>query len=359
MLKVYFVGSGYGGCNYVRLFIPMLANGWRGAYQGISKNSLKDPKLVMKEMLESDVIVFHRANTNWHHRIGEILKQAGKKIVFDNDDTFILEQEHPFYGLDEKGFEQNKERMNNVINNFIINSDLVTTSTEFLAKEYRKIHDKVVVLPNCVDPDDWSPPLKNETDKVRIGFVGSVAYNHDFEGIKKVIKKLDEDNKIQVVLFGLWGNDKRKQNKKVEQTLHKEFAFWDTIKNKEQVSWRPIEQYFDTLNELRLDMMLIPRRENYFNKCKSNIKFLEAGMLEIPVIAQGFIDSPYEELDGENGILIKDNKDWYDEIMSLVNNKSKRLMIGATARKYVLDNYAINNHKNKWQEVYENINSKR
>jgi len=82
-------------------------------------------------------------------------------------------------------------------------------------------------------------------------------------------------------------------------------------------------------------------------------------MLEIPVIAQGFIDSPYEELDGENGILIKDNKDWYDEIMSLVNNKSKRLMIGATARKYVLDNYAINNHKNKWQEVYENINSKR
>ena len=49
--------------------------------------------------------------------------------------------------------------------------------------------------------------------------------------------------------------------------------------------------------------MLIPRGENYFNRCKSNIKFLEASMCEIPVIAQSFTtnDSPYDELDGKIG----------------------------------------------------------
>ena len=56
--------------------------------------------------------------------------------------------------------------------------------------------------------------------------------------------------------------------------------------------------YFDTLNDLELDIMMIPRKDNYFNKCKSNIKFLEASMCEIPVITNYFKDSPYEK-DGD------------------------------------------------------------
>ena len=356
--KVYFVGSGYQGCWYARCLVPMLENGWQGTYTGLSKSSLKDPKLVMKEMMESDVIVFHRANTAQHHHLGRILKQAGKKIVFDNDDTFKLDKTHPFYGLDEKGFEENKVRMNNVIDNFIINSDLVTTSTEFLAKEYRKLHKNVVVLPNYVNPDDWEEPLKNTGDKVRIGIVGSVAYNHDFEHIKKVIKDLDDDDKVQIVLFGLWTGKKRKDNPLIGKVLKKEYKFWDSLKNKEQIQWCEMVDYFEVLNQSRLDMMIIPRRYNNFNQCKSNVKYLEASMLEIPVIAQGFPDktSPYDaDLDGENGILVTDNSKWTEEIMSLVNSKSKREFMGSNARQYVLDNYHIKDHAHKWAEAYNKL----
>jgi len=358
MSKVYFVGGAYMGCWYVRCFLPMLENGWKGNYMGISKSSIKDTNLVTREMLDADVIVFHRANNHLYHHVGKMLKDRGKKIVFDNDDTYEMSDQHPFAGISEKGFKQNKERMNNVINNFIINSDMVTTTTEWLANEYRKIHKNVVVLPNYVNPDDWSEPKRNEGKKVRVGLVGSVAYNHDFEHIKKVLRKLEKDDKIQIVLFGLWGRAKRNKNKLVDKILRKEFAFWDSMKNIEHVPWCEMENYFDTLNDLRLDLMLIPRRENHFNKCKSNVKYLEASMLEVPVIAQGFTDgnSPYDpDLNGQNGILIKDNADWYDAVMEMVGNKAKREIMGHTAKQYVLDNYQIKYHAYKWEEAYKTL----
>ncbi len=356
MFKVFYVSSGYQGCYYVRCFLPLMANGWKGSHKGLSKKSAKDPNLIMREMLDSDIIVFHRANTNWHHRMGMILKEQGKKIVFDNDDTFKLEKNHAFFSFDEKGFEENKEKLNNVVNNFIINSDLVTCSTDFLNKEYRELNKNVITLPNCVNPDDWpDTPLKNDTDKVRIGLVGSVAYHQDFEGIQDVIRKLDEDNRVQLVLFGLWKNRKREENPLVEKIHKNEYAFWDTLKNLEHAPWCEMEDYFYTLDNLKLDIMLIPRDTGYFNKCKSNIKFLEASMLEIPVIAQGFENGPYQELNGLNGIRIDNNNDWEKEIEKLIVDKEKRQLIGKEAKKYVLSKYNINDNAHLWVEAYKTL----
>ena len=358
-MKVYYIGNTYMGCYYVRCYLPMMHNGWKGTHYGLAKNKIKDPRLVTQEILDSDVVVFHRANTNWHHRVGMMAKEAGKKIVFDNDDTYKLDDTHPFFGLDEKGFEENKERVNNVTNNFILNSDLITCSTEYLAKEYRELNKNVVVLPNYVDPDDWDEPLRNEGDKVRIGIVGSVAYHHDFAEIKDVIKKLHDNPKIQLVLFGLWKGVKRDENKLVDAVLHKEYDFWDSLPNIEHMAWCEMSDYFDTLNELKLDLMLIPRRENGFNKAKSNIKFLEAGMLEIPVVASSFPDAPYEkDIDGTNGVLVKKGEDWEEKVMDLVNNKEKRREMGKKAREYIIKNYNIADHYQEWETAYQKLYEK-
>jgi glycosyltransferase involved in cell wall biosynthesis len=354
MSKIFFVSSSYQGCWYVRCLIPMMANNWNGSHLGISKGSQKSIQRIQKEMMDSDVIVFHRANSGWHHRVGMILKQMGKKIVFDNDDTFLLDDSHAFKDFDEFGFSQNKERINNVINNFIINSDLVTCSTETLKKEYELINPNVIVLPNYINPEDWSEsPLKNKSDKVRIGLVGSVLYHSDFEMIEDVIRKLDQDPRVQLVLFGLHDKDKMIKNPLVAKIHHKEYLFWKSLKNLEHCPWCEMENYIDTLNQLRLDIMLIPRRESYFNKCKSNIKFLEAGMLEIPCIVQDFPGSSYEhDVDGTNGLKASDN--WEEQIEKLMD-KDTRVAMGKKAKEYVLNNYNINDNAYKWAEAYEKL----
>ena len=109
-------------------------------------------------------------------------------------------------------------------------------------------------------------------------------------------------------------------------------------------------EYFEKLNDLELDLMLIPRRETYFNKCKSNLKLLEAGALEIPVIASSFPDkdSPYDkDLNGENGFLAKDEAEFRLYTEKLINDKELRRKVGKNAREYVYENYNIE----VWQVV--------
>lgn len=349
MSKVYFIGGHYMGCWYVRCLIPMIHNGWLGNYWGLAKE-IKSPQEVMKEVQSANIVVFHRANTIEHHKLAILLKQMGKKIVFDNDDTYKIDKSHAFYGLDEKGFKENTKFVNTLINNFIKNADLVTCSTEYLAKEYRELNPNVKVLPNLVNPDDWSKPKRNKGDKVRIGVVGSVAYYHDFQIVEDVLTKLDNDPRVQLVLFGLHDKEKRKTNKKVNKVHKREYAFWDTLKNIEQAPWCDMIDYFDTLNDLELDIMMIPRKDNYFNKCKSNIKFLEASMCEIPVITNYFKDSPYEK-DGDYVVWAKD---WLKDLERLITDKKLRRDIGKKAKQYVLKAYNID-RAIIWEETYNKL----
>lgn len=354
-MRPYFIGSKYPGCNYVRCQLPMFHNGWNGSHISVG-GSEKPMKYILQEVMASDIIIFHRADTVEHHKLGQELKKMGKKIVFDNDDTYKLSERHPFHMLDERGFETNKMYKNNLIDNFILNADLVTCTTEALAKEYREINPNVVVLPNCIDPMDWDKPIRNEGDKVRIGIVGSTAYNHDFEHVKDAIRQLHDRDDVQLVLFGLHGKERQKENRLIKRVYRREFEFWNSLEKLEHVEWVTTDKYFKVLNELRLDIMLIPRAEKDFNRAKSNVKFLEAAMCEIPVIAQSFTtgDSPYDkDLDGKNGILIKDDSKWYEETVKLIKDKDLRRQIGKTAKEYVLKNFNIEDRANLWREAYE------
>ncbi len=353
--QVFMINSGYDGCNYVRINQPCIHNGFKTDKPLLSepRKSIQD---VRQELMQADIIVFHRAEEPVYHDLARMLKEAGKKIVMDNDDTFILEGYHPLAQFNPDGTAQdNLKRRNDNINAFMKLSDLVTTTTITLADEYRKQNPNTVILPNCIDPDDWDKPLRNEGKRVRIGLVGSVAMEYDYLHLKDVIKELGDRDDVELCLFGLGDKKHRKNNPKVTEVFKDEYEFWDSIK-KEHFPWVKIHLYTQQLNDMRLDMMLIPRKDNYFNRCKSNLKFLEASMCEIPVIAQSFDNGPYEEVtDGVNGILIKDNKDWREQINRLIDDKELRRRIGKNAREYVIKNYDIKDHYMKWADAYNKL----
>jgi len=354
-MKVMTINSGYDGCNYLRLHLPTVYNGW-----WTDKPSLSEDKISIKDVREhlqaADVVVFHRAEEQEYHVLAKLLKKDGKKIVMDNDDTFVLDDFHPLAQFTSDGkFQEHLQRRSDNIDEFIKLCDLVTTTTKTLKKEYDKLNDNVVILPNCVDPYDWDEPLRNEGDKVRIGIVGSAAIEYDYHHIKDLIKRLGDREDVELVLFGLGDLSHRKDNPKVTEVFRDEYKFWDSV-NMEQFPWVKRDKYNDTLNEARLDIMIIPRRDNYFNRCKSNVKFLEAAMCEIPVIAQSFEDGPYQEIsDGINGFLIKDNKEWEDKVNMLIDNKELRRKVGENAYRYAIENYNIEENHLKWDKAYKSL----
>lgn len=347
-MKVYFTLSQEEGCYFYRCLTPMIAGGWDG-----DKTSLRNWHFTGESMaqatLDADVVVFHRPNDERCLQIADLLRKQGKKIVMDSDDTYK--------DIDGHKFEYLLEKVNKHLDEFGRKADLITCPTEFLAKEYRELNKNVVVLPNCVDPDAWPDPIRNETDKVRIGIVGSTAYESDWHGFKEVLMALNERTDIQLVLFGL--PPKNEDTAKVVQQVHKkDYAFWESL----NIEWQPLvamADYFDTLNELKLDLMLIPRADRYFNRCKSNLKFLEASMLSVPVVAQGFTtnDSPYQQnpKDAEHMKIVVDNSKWLGVIDELIKDKQQRIDMGKKAREYVLENYAIEKNIHKWQSAYEQL----
>lgn len=354
-MKVYFVGSDLQGCYAVRCLFPLQANGWDGDQTSI-RIDMRTPENKAKAAQDADVIVFHRPDHPKKLELARLLKKNGKKIVFDNDDTFKDDGGFKFNEfMDKKRLERGLSSINATIDSFIKESDLVTCSTDFLRKEYEQLSTNVRVLPNCIDPFLFDEPIKNETDVVRIGMTGSVAITSDLDRLRPLVEHYHKNPKVKMVLFSM---PPANHDKITRELYWDEYKFWESV----NVEWQPfvdMQDYYQTLNELRLDMLIIPRADNYFNRCKSNIKFLEASMLQIPVIAQSFQtgDSPYEvdKEDAEHLILATDTNDWIQKIDSLIEDKEKRVEMGEKAQEYVIGKYDIEKNAHKWVEAYQSL----
>lgn len=355
-MRVYYVGSGLQGCYTVRCLLPLVENGWDGDQVSINLDA-KTPEDKSKAAQNADVVVFHRPEQTQKLELARMIKKMGKKIVFDNDDTYKDDGGVKFNEfMDKERVEKGLDKLNKSIDTFIKEADLVTCSTEFLAEEYRKINPNVVVLPNCIDPFYFDEPIRNNNGKIRLGLVGSIGVTSDLWVAEPILRKYLNDDRVEIVLFSM---PPKGHDKITREIYSEEYKLLDEIIQANNVIWQPfveMQEYYDTLNNLAIDIMLIPRADNYFNRCKSNIKFLESSMFEIPVIAQSFNDgkSPYEvnPEDAKHMLLAKNKEDWIKNIEYLISDKQKRLDMGKKAKEYVINNYSIEKKGHLWKESY-------
>ncbi len=354
-MKVYYNHSALNGCYNVRCLFPLQANGWDG-FRTTFLPSQMSPDFQAKAAADADIIVFHRPDRKEKLEAARMLKKQGKKIVFDNDDT---NKDHGGFKfndyMDEERLKRGVERIDEALDSFIKEADLVTCSTKFLAEEYKKLNDNVVILPNCIDPFYFDEPKRNETDIVRIGITGSVGTTADLEVLKPIVEHYHNDPRVRIVLLSMptMGADT------IMKELYKdEYDFWSKM-NIEWHTFIPAHEYYDYLNDLKLDMVIIPRYDSLFNRCKSNLKFLENSMLEIPSVCQSFPtgDSPYQQNpeDQKYLLLAGDFQEWLEQIEKLINDKELRRDLGKKAREYVEENYDINKFAYRWREAYEKL----
>lgn len=244
-----------------------------------------------------------------------------------------------------------QEHKRQLLNN-IAKMDMITGANEGLLDYYDELIDehfpksKVLMeyIPNLISQygyQEVEPLTKNETGKVTIGIVGSGATSYDILSIAEVLKELKEKDKVELVLFGwngkLPGGDQ--PLKDIEFTYQKSVSFLD---------------YFDQLNNLALDIALIPARRIPFNTHgKSFIKYLEYAVFAIPVVATD--SEPYREVieDGETGFLVRTPEEWLETINKLIDEPELRTRIGKSALKQAWRNYSYTNRTMKvYQEVF-------
>lgn len=343
-MKIFYVKGQYDFCYYVRGYLP-----------GVYSNQLVMPfgtEPNIDNLMEADVIVFQRPTEEKTLQLAQLLKAKGKKIIFENDDTYAIGK-----GIDPARLENDRQRelakkMSNTIDKFLKLSDGAIASTPILAKEYGEIQPNVCVLKNCIDPDDEYPCKENITGKFRVGFIGSVTTNDDYLHIKDQIRQLDERGDTTIVVFGI-----KHKGGEIISFMTEDYLFWNSLKN---IEWQPythVSEYMMTIANLALDLVIIPRKENYFNQCKSNLKFLEMSLLKIPVLAQGFSDStsPYQGVDEPYLNIVIDNNDWYNNIIRIKDNYETYKQKANNAHDYVLENYNIVTYSQEWNNKIKQL----
>lgn len=151
------------------------------------------------------------------------------------------------------------------------------------------------------------PPLKrNTTEKLRIGFIKPTE--EDLLSLKEVLFKMRatfKDN-IQFVCLGKPHSSKEGDLllKEVDCEIHNSVSFSD---------------YFEKLNSLTLDIVLLPAKEGLNNRHQNIQSFLELSAFGIPVIAS--IHQPISKLivDGETGFVAGEVPEWIDIISAILN----------------------------------------
>jgi len=100
----------------------------------------------------------------------------------------------------------------------------------------------------------------------------------------------------------------------------------------------------------------IKSRTHYFNEVKSELKIIEAGMKKKVLIAQDF--GIYSKIlkNGENGLLVSDNKDgWYKAMRKVIQDKDYRDMLANNLHEYVKDRYELKNVTAQRADFYKQI----
>ncbi len=274
-----------------------------------------------------DVIHLQRVIRGTFLKQMRLMKQNGKKFVWDTDDDFFaLPPSNPAY---REVTDQIKDHLSAVMEE----ADYITVTTEELKKA---IHypEKTYVLPNLVDPNLYPPIQRGPKDFVHILWAGSFSHDADLdflEGVHKEVRKRLGD-RVRWTFFGYhptWAcTGVRVQGEPVLRLAAK-------YRDVGLVEGVHLSKYPATLAYLAPDIALCPLVDDPFNARKSAVKAFEYALAGAAVIASDV--APYRILERQEGILVPsgDMARWVEAVLHLVENEPLRYRMNAALLKKV------------------------
>ena len=300
-------------------------------------------------------------------QIVDRLKKLGIPFGLDLDDYWFLPEHHIIYN------DYVRYRIPEAVIESIKASHFVTCTTPILAKEIEKYNKNVFILENAIDTNQeaWQPDLLRG-EKMRFGFFQGSTHLEDIksisQGVVEVFKSKKLKDKFQIVLAGF-------QAKQDEPSIYigYEWALTDKLKvlNEPYQAYlkrctiEGNDQYF---NEpyIRLwqtdvdnwgytynfsDVSVIPLIKNKFNRCKSELKLIEAGVKGKACIVSDVM--PYKLLANDSNCFLANTPiDFYNQIRYCIKNPNAVEDKAMKLREDVLAKYTLDKLTDKRKELY-------
>ncbi len=368
--KIFVIPAGWSGCAFWRLRMPLAKLEKVGSKLDIllAKNGEKSIQMreIEQHTKDAQIVVLQAPGHRDAMELINFYKLKGKKVVVDYDDySFDLSPSNPRYaelGTKEcelsdghggfvyqwkhghNGFDlhENLAKYNGFVE-CVKAADLVTTTTEYLARKFRPLNANVKILPNSIDFDLWKPIARKpgRESEIRIGWFGGDSHRQDLWVFRDVFPKLIKRYPhLKVVIQGpmvpSWGE--------MFKDIPPENLDWR--------GWVDLKYYTLFLAANDFDIGVCPLDPSLeFNRCKSSIKMFEFAALKVPTICQDM--EPYSvtaKLSG--GILATTAEDWERELSRLIESPELREVVGENGYNDVLTRWNLEKNCRLWEDAY-------
>jgi glycosyltransferase involved in cell wall biosynthesis len=332
---VLFIGLGSSPVGWYRCYLPALFLGadWIGVVNtppdlgyvtGLVANSTRMPNF-----LDYKIIVVQQPRGRGWLRLIRQLQSKGIKVIFEVDDYLhaIRKTEgHDFRRYFDKAALAELELNMRVC-------DAIICSTEYIARRYRTFNPNVWVCRNGLDCGRYNltrPPRETVT----IGWAG--ATGHAAGVLPWIGATADVMSQRPNTCFASIGQNFADALSDLfpERTLSVPFTM--------------VETYPAAMT--LFDIALAPAAKGNFFRGKSDLRWLEAGALGIPIIADPDVYPNIEH--GVNGFHAASPDEVQDVLLRLVDDPSLRLQVGEAARRYVMEERDMKIACRQWEEVF-------
>jgi glycosyltransferase involved in cell wall biosynthesis len=285
-------------------------------------------------------------------RLFKWAKDRNIRVVYDTDDALhLVDPWNPAYAF---------SRMHQETWEFMAtNADAVTTTTPQLASELRRFNPNVIVIPNSVDPEEWTVLPRTSNDRLRIGWLGGSSHFLDLAIAADALSELVHKVGFTFVIYGLTtlpnvqamyekqlkSDGERFRNSPLGKAM-KVFLRKTKDLPYEFQPFVPTSQYAGTLSNLRFDIGIAPLAATSFNRNKSCIKYYEYALSGAVTLASDVL--PYS---AEVSLLCDNTKTaWKERITALT--QSDRSAIWKQQLGWVLANRNIETNVAMWEQVF-------
>ena len=303
---VYSMDAHSDACGAIRIAGPLEAAGWSVEWAVVSEGGAF--RFDVGAARDADLIIIQR-HFPADFTFGALLSLAGLGIpmIYDSDDAFLsMPSTHPLRDF----FRARAPYMRWMLKE----ADLVTVSTAPLRESLRRrTRRPVLVVPNLVQWELFHAPSAPRNGNFNLLIAGTPTHGNDWGMVETPLQQFLSARKgrVNAVFFGevppsLAGNPLVSQI-----PFEREYA-----------------KYAALLGRLNIHGALVPLQDNPFNRCKSNIKWLEYSTAGIPAAFSNVL--PYSSCirDGETGLLV-DNSDssWLEAMNRLVADPETPAMV--------------------------------
>lgn len=338
---VCFLGLGVSAPCYYRVMLPAMALGadWAGVHgyppklhyaTGRVKGESKLPDLIDDYKV---VVIQQPKGESWEQMI-TALQEAGKKVVFEVDDYLHGVNERPDHGFKD-AFDK---RALVLYERCMRMADALIVSTEYIARKYKKYNPNVYVCQNGIDLKRYAL-TRPKRSTVNIGWAGATGHLEAIRPwISQVYHVMMQRPEVSFVSIGQNFADGLK-------------PLLENPDRAVSIPFCAIEQYPSAMS--MIDIALGPAGGGSWYKGKSDLRWLEAAALGIPIIAR---PSVYPEIEpGVTGFHATAPHEMVPILMELLNDPELRERVGAQAKEHVTKHRSMKTMSEVWADALQAI----